>query len=205
VKYGVESDKLFDALILASEHGQSTCGDLAITCRGKPQDKTILLIVNGPKVVAQFPVPRGFFSERKNLTEISKRTEELHVHVYRENETPRSLHISDSRTGMKQVNLKAKVLEITKPTLVFTRFGTYAKVANALISDETGTIKLCLWNEQINLISVGDVLQIENANVSKFRGERQLRIGKHGTLRNVKDEASLEETREPVNIVPQNS
>lgn len=35
---------------------------------------------------------------------------------------------------MKQVNLKAKVLEIAKPTLVFTRFGNYASVANALIA-----------------------------------------------------------------------
>jgi replication factor A1 len=103
---------------------------------------------------------------------------------------------------MKQVNLKAKVLEITKPTTVFTRFGTYAKVANALVSDETGTIKLCLWNDQINLISVGDVLQIENANVAKFRGERQLRIGKHGALRNVKNAISFEETREPANVAP---
>jgi replication factor A1 len=157
--------------------------------------------MNGSRAVAQFPIPTGFLLERKNLAEISKRTDVLRVHVHRGNETPRSLHISDSRTGMKQVNLKAKVLEITKPTLVYTRFGTYAKVANALVSDETGTIKLCLWNEQINLISVGDILQIENANVSKFRGERQLRIGKRGTLRNVKDAVSFEETRDPANVV----
>jgi replication factor A1 len=106
---------------------------------------------------------------------------------------------------MKRINLKAKVLEITKPTLVFTRFGTYAKVANALVSDETGTIKLCLWNEQINLISVGDTLRIENANVSTFRGERQLRIGKHGTLSNAKEPISIERTRESANAVPRYS
>jgi ssDNA-binding replication factor A large subunit len=44
-----------------------------------------------------------------------------------------------------------------------------------------------LWNEQINFISVGDTIQIENAQASKFRGERQLRIGKKGTLSNVED------------------
>jgi len=83
---------------------------------------------------------------------------------------------------MKQVSLKAKVVEIAKPRLVFTRFGNYASVANALIADETGTIKLCLWNEQIGSISLGDTVQIDNVNVSMFRGERQLRIGKKGTL-----------------------
>jgi ssDNA-binding replication factor A large subunit len=86
---------------------------------------------------------------------------------------------------MKKVNLKAKVLEIARPILVFTRFGNYASVANALIADETGMIKLCLWNEQINSISIGDTIQIENASTSTFRGERQLRIGKKGILRNV--------------------
>jgi replication factor A1 len=201
VKYGVEPDKLFGALVLASENRESTCGGLSITCRSKLRDRTVLLITNGPKVVAQFPVSRRFFFERKNPIEISKRTDVLRAHLQREIKAPRPLNICDSRTGMKQVNLKAKVLEITKPTLVFTRYGTYAKVANALVSDETGTIKLCLWNEQVNLISVGDVLQIENANVSTFRGERQLRIGKHGTLRIMKDAVSFEETHEPANVV----
>jgi replication factor A1 len=84
---------------------------------------------------------------------------------------------------MKKVNLKAKVLEIAKPTLVFTRFGNYASVANALVSDETGMIKLCLWNEQISSLSIGDTVQIENGNISMFRGERQLRVGRKGTLR----------------------
>ena len=81
--------------------------------------------------------------------------------------------------------MKAKVVEIAKPTVVFTRFGNYASVANALLADETGTIKLCLWNEQIDAISVGDIVQIENASTSTFRGERQLRIGKNGILRNM--------------------
>jgi len=99
-------------------------------------------------------------------------------HLNKKNKEPRLLQIRDLRAGMKEVNLKAKVLEIARPTLVFTRFGNYASVANALIADETGTIKLCLWNEQINSISIGDTVQIENARVSMFRGERQLRIGK---------------------------
>jgi replication factor A1 len=88
---------------------------------------------------------------------------------------------------MNHVNLRAKVLEIPKPKLVVTRFGNHASVVNALIADETGTIRLCLWNEQINSISNGDTIQIENARASTFRGERQLSIGKSGTLSNIGD------------------
>jgi len=115
------------------------------------------------------------------------KTDMIRRHLDKKNKGSHSLPIKDLRTGMRHVNLKAKVLEIPRPKLVFTRFGNYASVANALIADETGTIKLCLWNEQINFISVGDTIQIENAQACKFRGERQLRIGKKGTLSNVED------------------
>jgi replication factor A1 len=71
-------------------------------------------------------------------------------------------------------------------------------VANALISDETGRIKLCLWNEQINSLSIGDTVQIENANISAFRGERQLRVGKKGILRIIDgSDCPLEEVTQP--------
>lgn len=187
VKYEVEPGKLFGAMVSASENRESTCGDLSIICRSKLQDKTVLLITNGPKVVAQFPVSEAFLSERDNPIEIGRRTDMLRVHLRQRIKEPHFYCVGDLRTGMKRVILKAKVLEIAKPSLVFTKYGNYAKVANASIADETGTIKLCLWNEQITSISVGDTVQIENANVSMFRGERQLRIGKHGTLHRAED------------------
>jgi len=188
IKYEVDPDKFFYALISAAEENQkSTCGNLSIKCRGKLQDKTVLLITKGSKVVAQFPIPKEFLLERSNPIKNLRETNVLRRHLIKKNKRPHSLHIRDLRTGMKQVNLKAKILEIARPTLVFTRFGNYASVANALIADETGTIKLCLWNEQIKSISVGGTVHIENAHVSTFRGERQLRIGKNGILSSVED------------------
>ena len=191
IKYEVDPDKFFYALISARENQKSTCGNLSIKCRGKLQDKTVLLITKGPKVVAQFPIPQNFLLERSNPIKNLRKTNVLRRHLIKKNKGPHPLHIRDLRTGMKQVNLKAKVLEIARPTLVFTRFGNYASVANALIADETGTIKLCLWNEQIKSISAGSTVQIENARVSTFRGERQLRIGKNGILSIVEDMNSI--------------
>jgi replication factor A1 len=187
IKYEVDPDKLFYALISAWENRESTCGNLLIKCRSELKDKIVLLITKGPKVVAQFPVPKGFLSERDNPIKNFRKIESLRKRLIEKNSKQSFLRIKDLRTGMKKVNLKAKVLEIARPILVFTRFGNYASVANALITDETGTIKLCLWNEQINSVSEGDTVQIENANVSTFRGERQLRIGKKGVLSEVED------------------
>jgi len=187
IKYGVDSGELFYALISAGENQKSRCGNLSIEYRGKTQDKAIFLIMNDSRVVAQFPVSEEFLLEQSNPIKDFMKTDMIRRHLLKRSKGSRSLPIGDLRTGMSHVNLKARVLEIPRPKLVVTRFGNYASVANALIADETGTIKLCLWNEQINSISIGDTIQIENARTSTFRGERQLRIGKKGTLSNIED------------------
>jgi replication factor A1 len=186
-KYEVDPDKLFYALISAGENHESTCGDLSIKFRDKLKDRIVFLITKGTKVVAQFPISNEFLLEKNNPIKNLGKTNLLRRRQIAKDRAPYFVHIMDLRTGMKKVSVKARVLEIARPILVFTRFGNYASVANAPIADETGTIKLCLWNEQINSVSVGDTIQIENASVSTFRGERQLRIGKKGILRTVED------------------
>jgi len=182
VKYEVDPDQLFQALISAWKDRKSTCGNLSITCRKKIRDKAIFLVTRGHKVVAQFPILKNFLKESNPIAR-SRNTDLVRRYLARKaNRRLRPLQIADLRTGMDRISLKAKVLEIPKPKCVFTRFGNHAAVTNALISDETGDIKLCLWNDQISSISEGDFIQIENARISKFRGEQQLRIGKTGRL-----------------------
>lgn len=182
IKYEVDADKFFEALISAGENQKSTCGNLSIECRSKQNKTIVLLITRGPKVVAQFPISKELLSDQSNPIKNARKADMLVRRAFKIEKSQKALQIKDLRVGMKNVNLKVDVLEITKPTLVVTRFGNYASVANALVSDETGKIKLCLWNEQINSISVGKTVQIENARISAFRGERQLRVGKNGAI-----------------------
>jgi ssDNA-binding replication factor A large subunit len=88
---------------------------------------------------------------------------------------------------MKRINIKARVLELSPPRVVATRFGFYANLTNTLVTDETGTIQLPLWNKQTDGISAGDLIQVENANVIVFRGVRQLKIGRSGKVSVVKN------------------
>jgi replication factor A1 len=190
VKYEVDPDKLFYGLISAEKEQKSACGNLSIECRGNQKSKSIFLLTNGPKVVAQFSIPKKFLLEKTNPIRNLRKTVMFRRHLARKKDGARSFCIKDLQIGMKQINLKAKVLEIAEPTLVFTRFGNYASVANALIEDKTGRIKMCLWNEQINSIAIGNIVQIENASISTFRGEKQLRVGKTGVLRVVENSGS---------------
>ncbi|MEM1586332.1 MAG: OB-fold nucleic acid binding domain-containing protein [Candidatus Bathyarchaeia archaeon] len=93
------------------------------------------------------------------------------------------MKIRELKDGMRRVNIVAKVLEISEPREVVSRFdGRIYRVADAVISDDTGTIKLSLWNEQIERVNVNDTIKIENGYVRSFKGEKQLNVGKFGKL-----------------------
>lgn len=93
------------------------------------------------------------------------------------------MKIKDLQNGMKNVTLEAKVVEKTEAREVLARFKdeTY-RVATAIIEDETGRIKLTLWNEQINMVKVNDKIKLERGYVTSFRGELQLNVGRNGVL-----------------------
>ena len=93
------------------------------------------------------------------------------------------MKINELRDGMKRIDVVAKVDEKAETREVTSRFKDQTlKVATALISDETGTIKLTLWNEQIDQVNVNDKVKIQNGYITSFRGEIQLNIGRYGTL-----------------------
>jgi replication factor A1 len=85
---------------------------------------------------------------------------------------------------MKRVDLKAKIVEIPPVRRVMTRFGNRAKVTNIKIADDTGSIRLSLWNKRSDGLHVGDNVEIENSYVARYRGELQLRLGRKGTIIN---------------------
>jgi replication factor A1 len=184
VKYNVYPAEVVQALIKAKEAGKSTCGELSVEFRGKTKDDNIIfLIKKDDSVVAQFRVDEEFLSQNNDATfENYMSTDKIRKKIAKQNPDALFSSISELRSGMKHINLKAKVQEIPKPAQVHTQFGNTAMVVNAIVSDETGTIKLCLWEGQINTVNLDDEIEIKNAQVCLFRGEKQVRLGKNGTL-----------------------
>ena len=180
MKYGISSDDFFDGFVEAWKHQKSTCESLSIECRKKTRDNAVFLITDSCKVVAQFPISKHILEE-PSLLKMFVRTRSSRRTIL-ERAKLKHPRIGDLKYGMNRINLEARVLEVPKPRSVFTRFGRFAIVTNASIADETGTIQLPLWNNQIDAVSVGDLIQVENARVATFRGERQLRVSRGGQL-----------------------
>jgi hypothetical protein len=183
VKYDVYLSELFEAIVSARKTGKATCRKLKIEYRGTIQRKAVFLITKENIVVTQFRAAEELLLRKNVIFESLLNTDKIRKQIAKKSRAVGcSILIKDLRHGMKKVNLEAQVLETSKPLLVHTRYGNSATICNALIGDETGKVKLCLWNEQSEFVSVGKFIQIKNASVSTFRGERQLRLGKTGTV-----------------------
>ncbi|MDE1726352.1 MAG: DNA-binding protein [Thaumarchaeota archaeon] len=71
---------------------------------------------------------------------------------------------------------------ISEPRTVNLKTGGQAQVADAMLKDDTGEIKLTLWDAQIKMVKQGSKIRIENGYISTFRGENSLNVGKYGKL-----------------------
>jgi len=96
------------------------------------------------------------------------------------------MKINELKPRMGKVEITAAVGEVGEPR-EFDKFGKKGRVCNAKISDESGEVKLTLWNDEIDQIKSGDKIKITNGYVNEFQGEMQLTAGKFGKLEVVKD------------------
>ncbi len=182
VKHDVFISELYQALISAKENKKSVCGELEVEYRGKVANQAIFLITKAGKVIVQFRVDETFLLRKDICFENWMDTDKIRKQVARHNPEHHSVLIQNLRHGMNKVNIRAEVLELQKPQLVHTQYGNSVMLTNAQIADETGKIKLCLWGEKINSVVVGDTVQITHASVRTFKGERQLSLGRVGTI-----------------------
>jgi len=83
---------------------------------------------------------------------------------------------------MRRIDIEVKMDDIGDQREVATRDGATHRVATATVSDESGTIKMSLWDDHIDQVKVGDHIRIENGYSTSFRDETQLNVGKYGKL-----------------------
>ena len=90
--------------------------------------------------------------------------------------------VRDLTPNSKQVNVLAKVISVGEAKEVMGKFGDPRKVCEAVVGDDTATIILSLWNEQIGSIAKDEVILVDNGYVSLVRGHMRLNVGRYGNL-----------------------
>lgn len=82
-----------------------------------------------------------------------------------------------------KVNVTGRISSISETrTVTIQRTQQNARVADAVLEDESGKVKLTLWNEDIDLVKVNSTVTIENGYVTSFKGETQLSRGRFGQM-----------------------
>ena len=105
------------------------------------------------------------------------------------------MKISELNIGQGNVEVEGTVKEIGEAK-TFNKFGKDLSVANAMLEDDSGSIKLTLWNDDVTRFKDGDKLKVVNGYVNEFQGEKQLTSGKFGSLEKVDGSSAPAESSE---------
>ena len=96
---------------------------------------------------------------------------------------PVDVKIGELKPNSRSVNVLGKVVSKGSVKEVPSgRDGSTHRVAEVLLGDETGSIYLTLWDDDIDKVEVGNSVYLKNGYVSLFRGHMRLNVGRYGVL-----------------------
>ncbi len=101
--------------------------------------------------------------------------------------------VGDLNSYSRKVYTIVKVTSITEAREVTSRrdMSTH-RVAEAMVGDETGSVYMTLWDDVLDAVEEGQVLNVKDAYVNLFRGSMRLNLGRYGSY-DVVDEAPFED------------
>jgi|TARA_B100001094_G_scaffold61835_1_gene57583 replication factor A1 len=96
------------------------------------------------------------------------------------------------RTG--RVNMPVKVMSLDEPRSMDN--GTM--VCEGLVGDETGTVIMSFWNDEIETAQTDVVLDLKDARANLVRGHMRLSLGKKGSMK--ESDIVLDNIKQSVNL-----
>jgi replication factor A1 len=188
-KYGLDTRKFLMCFPDARAHEKSSQNNLSIQLRQETDNNCVFLVTQDQKVVAQLHLSQNLLRYLPEVDPASFPFIESTQATSMETLEKGDLQIKDIDARVRSVNLKAKVVGKSIPRYVFSRFGDALILSTATISDGTGSMRMSLWNAEIDRVSVGDTVQIDNGRVRTFRGELQVSLGRKGRLQVVENQS----------------
>lgn len=163
-------------------------------------DETAELVRSGELRVDQCLKVRGVAREGYTGTEVSLSRggglEEVDLEIVPRSEPYR---ISELKRDMGGVQLLAVVVDPGQVREFDRKDGGRGRVRTVLLGDETGKIRLTLWNEQADMaLDMGETLEVINASCRERYGSLELSTGGYSTVRKSSKKISYSERITPI-------
>lgn len=152
------------------------------------------------KVEEKMKIFKGLISEEGAYILVAK---DLGVKIY--DVIKKYLKIKDIIGGMKNISFIGRIFKISE-IREFEFNGKFGKVVNLYIGDETGYVKMPLWNDEVKLIEenkirVDDVIEFTNVfSKENVFGDIEISRGKFGSFKIIEDKEELPKSKELLNL-----
>jgi len=119
-----------------------------------------------------------------------------------------SMKISDIKSGTGSINVIGRLLDISDIRTFNKKDGSKGRVGNITIGDDTGKIRITLWDEKTDKIAelrLGDAVEVINgyARENNFNQQVEIQIGNHGLLKKTETSVKYQENFTAIaDIVP---
>ena len=86
-----------------------------------------------------------------------------------------------------EVEITGTITELPTPRAVTTKYGQ-KRITTVTFEDDTGSIDLTIWEEEIDAVEEGAKVHITGAYVREWADDIQLNIGRDGDIEQVDEE-----------------
>ncbi|HWQ20171.1 MAG TPA: OB-fold nucleic acid binding domain-containing protein [Methanotrichaceae archaeon] len=177
-----------------------TLGDETGTVKAALWDEATELIKSGDIRVDQCLKVRGLAKEGYSGTEISIGRnggfEEVDQDIRARIEPYK---ISEIRRDMGEVNLVARVVDPGTPREFLRKDGTKGLVRTVVLGDDTGKIRLTLWNDQARMdLARDDTLEVINGSTKERYGQVEIQTGGYTVVRKSHAQVEFQEKMVPI-------
>jgi len=99
--------------------------------------------------------------------------------------------VEELRPGLRGINLKIKCgTKNDEKEVVSKQTGETLRVTEAIVGDESGSILMTLWNDDIDKMVSDHVYKVSNAYTTVFKTSLRLNIGKYGAFEEIQEEVT---------------
>jgi replication factor A1 len=119
-----------------------------------------------------------------------------------------STKIADIKNGMSDINLRARVLDIADIKTFNRKDGSTGRVSNITVGDDTGKIRVTLWDEKTDLLAglkINDSIEIINAYAreNNFSQQVEVQVGNRTIVKQTDKDVAYSENFTPISdIIP---